>query len=752
MTTVQTTLATTATVAATIATTETVAATITTPTIAATLTDSEVVAAVLTTSTIEATVSTDTVAATIETPTVSVQINDGDGRKVSIPAIGALKIAGHSYLPHNTSYLDDNDDNLARTLRRIFGTRPEGYHNMALAGGAVSDHTSSSSWSKVVADCTPTRTFPYSPDCGLAVVSYGTNDAIIGTATNERTGYKESMKTVFSRLLAAATFDNDSSTVSGGAGWTNTDHGATDIGGGTGNWVSPTVGAVLTITVPSDFEGGWVGLIFPGAYAGGTATIAVDGVADGTVSTGNMHSSIYSGKFAATTYRTRLTAGTHTITVTVASQINSGSVYFNGWHIEAAPSSLLAVMENVTPSSPGGVWAGIDAARQATYNEWLTDAVADFNADTDDSPVFLVPLEDDIAADPAYFATDGLHPNARGATLMAEKVWGAVYDRLRNGNATVRQLAGYWGDADPEVSFDWLRSDWDVHAWVDDTFTRDDDATALGTGESGHEWTVVDSTGVAATLGISSDQAYLPAGSTRTIATTETGSPDGEWMVDIGAASSVDQRVGSVMRFVDAGNYIALEAFPNFATMGLYLRRNGGATLLGDTGFSGTGGEWNCVLQGDTVRVYDNGTLVLTVTDERFLEFRSSKHGFFIGHTDGRVDGVEGKHYTPVVTDWLSNHMHPRAATAAYTLVLADNDRVVEVNSASPLQVTVPTSSVPFPVGARVDIIQIGAGAVTIAGDSGVTVRTSSTLVLAQYQRGTLHKRSATEWIFSKWA
>jgi len=212
------------------------------------------------------------------------------------------------------------------------------------------------------------------------------------------------------------------------------------------------------------------------------------------------------------------------------------------------------------------------------------------------------------------------------------------------GQATPARLAGSGGEAAPGVSFVWRGSDWEVHEWVEDTFTRDDDATGLGTGESGHEWTVVDSSGAAATLGITSNQAYLPAGSTRTIATVDTASPDGEWMVDIYDASSTNQRVGSVMRFVDEDNYIALEAFPGFATMGLYLRQNGGATLLGDCGLSGTFGEWNCVLQGDTVRVYDNGTLVLTVTDERFLELRSSRMGFFLQNTTVRVAAVGGQH------------------------------------------------------------------------------------------------------------
>lgn len=84
--------------------------------------------------------------------------------------------------------------------------------------------------------------------------------------------------------------------------------------------------------------------------------------------------------------------------------------------------------------------------------------------------------------------------------------------------------------------------------------------------------------------------------------------------------------------------------------------------------------------------------------------------------------------------------------TAAYTLALGDLGRVVPVDSASPVTITVPTdASVAFPVGSVVYIYNFGAGAVTLAG-AGVTFR-NNTSTIAQYKEVSLRKRAADEWV-----
>lgn len=63
--------------------------------------------------------------------------------------------------------------------------------------------------------------------------------------------------------------------------------------------------------------------------------------------------------------------------------------------------------------------------------------------------------------------------------------------------------------------------------------------------------------------------------------------------------------------------------------------------------------------------------------------------------------------------------------TGNYTIALSDEGayRYIAVNSSSAVTITVPAySSVPFPTGARVNIIQTGTGKVTVAAATGVTI------------------------------
>lgn len=82
------------------------------------------------------------------------------------------------------------------------------------------------------------------------------------------------------------------------------------------------------------------------------------------------------------------------------------------------------------------------------------------------------------------------------------------------------------------------------------------------------------------------------------------------------------------------------------------------------------------------------------------------------------------------------------------TLVAADADRYLRCTNAGAVTVTVPpNASVAFPVGTEVHVRQAGAGQVTIAGASGVTVNTSETLALRkQHATITLLKVAADEW------
>lgn len=87
---------------------------------------------------------------------------------------------------------------------------------------------------------------------------------------------------------------------------------------------------------------------------------------------------------------------------------------------------------------------------------------------------------------------------------------------------------------------------------------------------------------------------------------------------------------------------------------------------------------------------------------------------------------------------------------ASYTAVIGDAGKVVEFTNAGGATFTIPTNaSVAFSTGTWIDIIQYGAGQITVAGDVGVTVRSADSKVKtrAQYSGATLVKRGTDEWI-----
>lgn len=85
-----------------------------------------------------------------------------------------------------------------------------------------------------------------------------------------------------------------------------------------------------------------------------------------------------------------------------------------------------------------------------------------------------------------------------------------------------------------------------------------------------------------------------------------------------------------------------------------------------------------------------------------------------------------------------------------YTLALTDDGKVVEMNNASANTLTVPpNSSVAFPVGAQILVLQTGAGQTTLAAGAGVTVNSKdgNLKLSAQWCAATLIKRATDVWV-----
>ena len=85
-----------------------------------------------------------------------------------------------------------------------------------------------------------------------------------------------------------------------------------------------------------------------------------------------------------------------------------------------------------------------------------------------------------------------------------------------------------------------------------------------------------------------------------------------------------------------------------------------------------------------------------------------------------------------------------------YTLVLADQGKLVTMNNASANTLTIPpNSSVAFPVLTRIDLAALGAGVTTIAAGAGVTLLSAGSAVTLrkQYSGGSIVQLSANTWL-----
>jgi hypothetical protein len=106
-------------------------------------------------------------------------------------------------------------------------------------------------------------------------------------------------------------------------------------------------------------------------------------------------------------------------------------------------------------------------------------------------------------------------------------------------------------------------------------------------------------------------------------------------------------------------------------------------------------------------------------------------------------DGTQTKQGVPSITTISQK-------TSSYTLSnLNERDTIIEMGSSSALNLTVPNdSSVNYPVGTTLDVIQTGSGQVTVVGAAGVTINATPGFKLrTQWSTATLLKRSSNTWL-----
>lgn len=110
----------------------------------------------------------------------------------------------------------------------------------------------------------------------------------------------------------------------------------------------------------------------------------------------------------------------------------------------------------------------------------------------------------------------------------------------------------------------------------------------------------------------------------------------------------------------------------------------------------------------------------------------------------GAATGTSLETTGPVVS-----HFQQNPQTASYSLVLADDGKLINMNVGSANNLTIPlNSSIAFPIGTQINVFQLGAGQTTIVATGGVTVYSTPGLKLrAQYSLATLLKVGTDTWI-----
>jgi hypothetical protein len=85
-----------------------------------------------------------------------------------------------------------------------------------------------------------------------------------------------------------------------------------------------------------------------------------------------------------------------------------------------------------------------------------------------------------------------------------------------------------------------------------------------------------------------------------------------------------------------------------------------------------------------------------------------------------------------------------------YTTVLADDGKLVTCDNGSPIALTIPpSSSVNYGIGTQINVMQLGAGQVTITAGVGVTLRSAGSKLKtqAQYAVATCCKIATDTWV-----
>ena len=229
-------------------------------------------------------------------------------------------------------------------------------------------------------------------------------------------------------------------------------------------------------------------------------------------------------------------------------------------------------------------------------------------------------------------------------------------------------------------------------------------------------------------------------------------------------------------RIDSSGNLLVGKTSADSATVGQELKSTGVAIFTQSANppiitnrLSSDGEIVNLRKDGTTI-----GSIGVANSDNLFLSGDANHSGLSMGssgvlayangnYTDGTEDlgqssvrwrhlylsgDITGRDVT--LTGSVTSNIDINAQTGTtYTTVLTDRSKLVTLDNASAITVTIPpNSSVAYPTGTKIDLLAKGAGQVTVAAGSGVTVNSAQSLKLrAQWSAASAIKLATDTWV-----
>jgi hypothetical protein len=185
-------------------------------------------------------------------------------------------------------------------------------------------------------------------------------------------------------------------------------------------------------------------------------------------------------------------------------------------------------------------------------------------------------------------------------------------------------------------------------------------------------------------------------------------------------------------------------------TSGNYVKNLVAGTGIAVTNNSGEGATPTIAITSLVVTTSDTGTVTSTMLANDTILNADVNSSAAIAYSklnlNNSVDYTDLK--DGVAKSSFRSTLNAQTGTT-YTLALADLAKLVTLSNAGAITLTVPLeSSVAFAIGDRIDLLQKGAGQVTIVGAGGVTVNATPGLKLrSQWSSATLIKLDTNSWV-----